>query len=118
MPGPAIVYADKEGVIRMWSDGAKELFGHDAAAAVGQTLDLIVPPDYRERHWAGFRAAMKASEGRTDRASANVPALCRGEVARLAVRLMVIHDGRDQVAGAVAVFTPDEDETKPALYRL
>ena len=38
--------------------------------------------------------------------------------ARLAVRLMVIHDGRDQVAGAVAVFTPDEDETKPALYRL
>ena len=117
MPDPALVFADKEGVIRMWSPGAQRLFGHDAADAIGQTLDLVVPADYRDRHWAGFRAAINASEGRTDRASANVPALCRGEIVRLSVRLLVIHDGRDQVAGAMAVFTPDDD-LQPPLYRL
>jgi PAS domain S-box-containing protein len=116
MPEPGLVFADKEGVIRMWSADAERLFGHDAAAAIVETLDLIVLANHRERHWAAYRAAINASEGRIDRASAKVPALCHGEIARLIVRLLVIHDGRGQVAGAV-VFAPDDDAA-PALYRL
>ena len=45
----AIVIADQDGVIRVWSDGAARLIGHAAADAVGQKLDLIVPPDFRAR---------------------------------------------------------------------
>jgi DNA polymerase family A len=54
---PALVFAEVTGVIRIWNSGAEALFGHRAEDVVGQTLDLIVPPEYRERHWAGFRAA-------------------------------------------------------------
>jgi PAS domain S-box-containing protein len=118
MTEPAIVFAEPSGVVRSWNSGAEALFGHPAADAIGQTLDLIVPPEYRERHWAGFRAIMAATDGKVDRASVNVPALHRdGTIMRVAVRLLLIHDARDRVAGAMAVFAADDD-TAPPLPRL
>jgi PAS domain S-box-containing protein len=114
----ALVFAEPSGVIRIWNPAAEALFGHPAAVAVGQTLDLIVPPEFRERHWAGFKAAMAAGDGKVDRASANIPALHRdGTILRVAVRLLVIHDARDRAAGAVAVFLAD-DAAAPPLPRL
>jgi PAS domain S-box-containing protein len=115
---PALVFAEVTGVIRIWNSGAEALFGHRAEDAVGRTLDLIVPPEYRERHWVGFRAAMTAGDGKVDRAAANVPAMHRdGTVLRVAVRLLVIHDARDRATGALAVFAQD-DEAAPPLPRL
>jgi PAS domain S-box-containing protein len=114
----ALVFADPSGVVRNWNTGAEALFGHGAADAIGQTLDLVVPPDYRERHWAGYRAAMAASDGNIDHGSFNVPALHRdGTVMRIAVRLLVVHDSRNRVIGALAVFSPDDDSAPP-LTRL
>jgi PAS domain S-box-containing protein len=113
-PAAALVLADPSGVIRSWNSAAESLFGHRAADAIGQTLDLIVPPDYRARHWAGYRGAMAAADGNIDHTSFNIPALHRdGRVFRVAVRLLVIHDSRNRVAGAMAVFTPDDDDAPP-----
>jgi PAS domain S-box-containing protein len=110
----ALVFAEPSGIVRIWNAAAETLFGHRAADAVGQTLDLIVPPEYRARHWAGFRAAMAAGDGNIDHSSFNIPALHRdGTVIRVAVRLLVIHDSRNRVAGAMAVFTPDDDSAPP-----
>jgi PAS domain S-box-containing protein len=39
----AIVVADADGTITWWSPAAEVLFGHSAAVALGQSLDLIVP---------------------------------------------------------------------------
>jgi len=115
---PALVFAEVTGVIRTWNSGAEALFGHRADDAVGQTLDLIVPLEYRERHWAGFHAALAAGDGKVDHAAANVPAMHRdGSVLRVAVRLLVIYDARDRAAGALAVFAPD-DKAAPPLPRL
>jgi PAS domain S-box-containing protein len=114
----ALVFAEPSGVIRIWNSVAESLFGHRAAEAIGQTLDLVVPPEFRERHWAGYRAAMAAADGNIDHSSFNIPALHRdGTVIRVTVRLLVIHDGRNRVAGAMAVFVPDDGST-PALPRL
>src|SRR4051794_19879525 len=55
-----VVLTDAEGVIRFWSAGAETAFGYAAIEAVGQTLDLIVPAEYSDAHWAGFRRAMAA----------------------------------------------------------
>ena len=114
----ALVFAEPSGVIRAWSPGAEALFGHAAADAIGRMLDLIVPPEYRERHWAGFRAAMAAGDGNIDHGAFNIPALHRdGTVMRVAVRLHVLHDARDRASGALAVFVSD-DEAPPSLPRL
>jgi PAS domain S-box-containing protein len=95
MTQPAAVFAEPSGVVRIWNSGAESLFGHSAAEAIGQTLDFIVPPEYRERHWAGFRAAMAASDGNIDHGSFS----------------------RNRATGAMAVFSAD-DETAPPLPRL
>jgi PAS domain S-box-containing protein len=117
-PAAALVFAEPSGVVRIWSPTAESLFGHRAAEAIGQTLDIIVPPEFRARHWAGFRAAMAAGDGNIDHSSFNIPALHRdGTVIRVTVRLLVIHDSRNRAAGAMAVFVPD-DGSAPELPRL
>lgn len=54
----AIVFADRDGVIRVWNHGAERLFGFSAAEAVGSSLDLMIPERLRPAHWAGFHAAI------------------------------------------------------------
>jgi PAS domain S-box-containing protein len=106
-PLTAMVVADTDGVICFWSQGAQELTGHPAATAVGHSLDLIVPPEYRERHWAGFRAAMAAGTARFEGAAANIPVLCAdGAVRRWPGRFTLIRDARGRPAGAAAVLVP------------
>ena len=61
--GDAILVADRQGRIRYWNHGAERMFGHTAAEAVGQSLDLIIPEKLRARHWDGYFRVM--ASGRT-----------------------------------------------------
>ena len=60
----AIVAADRDGVIRLWSPGAERIFGHTAAEAIGRSLDLIIPERLRQRHWDGYRHTMATGTSR------------------------------------------------------
>ena len=40
----AIIASDQDGVIHFWNQGAERIFGYAASEAVGQSLDIIVPP--------------------------------------------------------------------------
>lgn len=55
----ALIYADRNGYIRVWNAGAEAVFGFSAAEAVGQYLDLIIPQKLREAHWRGFNSAIE-----------------------------------------------------------
>ena len=59
----ALIFADRDGVIRLWNARAQALFGYSAAEALGQSLDLIIPERFRAAHWRGYREAIAA--GRT-----------------------------------------------------
>jgi PAS domain S-box-containing protein len=109
MAEPAVIFANPSGVIRYWNSGMTELFGFSEPEALGATLELIVPPDYRERHWIGYHGAMDLADGVVDHGSFNVPALHKdGRTIRLEVHLNVIRDSRGRVVGAFAAFSPDE----------
>ncbi len=60
-PDP-MVFADLEGVIRVWNAAAAQMFGHGPAEALGQTLDLIIPERFREQHWTGYDRALAARD--------------------------------------------------------
>lgn len=60
----AMVYADREGVVRFWNRGAERIFGFSETEAVGQSLDIIIPEDLRARHWAGFRQTIRSGKTR------------------------------------------------------
>ena len=54
----AVIYADVSGTIWRWNRAATALFGYNAAEAIGEKLDLIIPEHLRAAHWRGFEAAM------------------------------------------------------------
>ncbi len=55
----ALISADSRGVISLWNQEATRLFGFAEDEAVGQSLDLIIPVEFRERHWRGCREVMR-----------------------------------------------------------
>ncbi len=67
----AVVYADAEGVIRFWNEGAERMFGHAGSDALGQSLDIIIPVSLRQRHWDGYGKTMQTGVTR-----ATAPAIC------------------------------------------
>jgi PAS domain S-box-containing protein len=60
----ALIYADQSGNIVRWNSASSRLFGHDAAEALGNSLDLIIPKHLRAAHWAGFNAAIASGKTR------------------------------------------------------
>jgi PAS domain S-box-containing protein len=111
---PAIVMADADGVIRHWSGGAERLFGYSSAEAEGQSLDLIVPEEYRQRHWEGFRNAMSAGASKLDRAATNLPVQCRdGAVRVFPARFVFLVDARSHVVGAMGIYSAADGSERP-----
>lgn len=57
-----IIFADRDGTIRLWNTGAEAIFGYTEDETVGHSLDLIVPERFRDAHWAGYRRAMASGQ--------------------------------------------------------
>ena len=110
----AIVISDTQGLIRHWDDGAEHFFGYSATEAEGRPLDLIVPPEYRQRHWAGFRKAMSTGECASDRAATNLPVLCKdGTVRVFPARFMFLQDARNRAVGAMGIYSAPMGSEQP-----
>ena len=76
---------------------------------MGKTLDVIVPEEFRQRHWAGFHRAMASGSSLIDGQAAILPVLCGdSRVRRLAGRLSVLRDPSGEVVGAMAIYTNPE----------
>ena len=101
----AIVYSDADGIIRFWNAAATRIFGFDAGEAIGQSLDIIIPANLRQRHWDGYRATMQT--GRTRYGAGDllaVPAL-RKDGARISVEFTILpfHDDNGRMVGIAAI---------------
>src|SRR4051794_3400134 len=60
----AIIYADREGAIRIWNRGAETVFGYPAAEVLGKSLDVIIPERLRGSHWQAFGRAIDTGQTR------------------------------------------------------
>ena len=60
----AAIFAGSDGAISYWNAAAERIFGYHAAAALGQSLDIIIPDQYREAHWRGFNRAVAGEEAK------------------------------------------------------
>ena len=66
---------DREGVIRRWEGACVNVFGYSPEEAVGQTLDLVVPPALQKRHWRGFNRAVASGQLKRPGKTLKVPAV-------------------------------------------
>ena len=100
----AIIFADKDGLIRLWNAGAEAMFGYRAAEMEGQSLDRIIPEALRARHNEGFRRVMAKGESRYAANLLAVPGL-RKDGARISLEFTItlIKDDDGEVLGAAAI---------------
>lgn len=105
MDETAIVIADTTGVIHFWSQGAEVRFGHSAAQAVGSSLDLIVPVEFRPAHWAGFRRAIASGSAGAEGKSNMLPVFCAdSQIKDISGRLTLLRREDGTVIGCMVVF--------------
>ena len=70
----AVIFADCEGMIRLWNTGAEAIFGYTAAEVLGQSLELVIPARLRDQHRNGFRRVMATGVTPYERKLLAVPA--------------------------------------------
>jgi PAS domain S-box-containing protein len=101
----AVVYADADGVIRLWNRGATRVFGFAETDALGRSLDVIIPEGLRSRHWQGYRATMQTGQSRYgDGHLLSVPAV-RKDGARISVEFTIVPftDDTGRMVGIAAI---------------
>jgi len=100
----AIIFADREGMIRTWNRAAETVFGYGAAEVLGGSLDVIIPERLRRAHWEGFRRAIESGQTRLG-ARALTTRSVHKDGSKLYVELSfgLIRNGAGAIAGALAV---------------
>ena len=59
----AVICMDQEGRVLVWNARAEAIFGYPEAQAMGRTIaELIVPPEFRDRHTQGMARFMKTGQ--------------------------------------------------------
>ncbi len=101
----AVVYSDREGMIRYWNRGAERMFGHTATEAIGQSLELIIPEGLRARHWTGYDETMRTGRTRYGEGQTlSVPAI-RKDGKRISVAFTIVPfvDDKGSIKGIAAI---------------
>ena len=99
-----VIFADRQGMVRLWNRAAETMFGYSADEALGQSLDLIVPERFRARHWEGYRHVMATGVTSYGQRLLAVPAM-RKDGLRISIEFSIalLKDERGEVTGTAAV---------------
>ncbi|MFI5179927.1 MAG: PAS domain-containing protein [Thermoanaerobaculia bacterium] len=99
----AILFADREGIIRLWNAGAEAMFGYRAGEVLGQSMDVIIPERQRPRHWEGWEKVMATGVTRYGRDVLAVPAL-RKDGSRISIEfnILLLRSPAGEILGAAA----------------
>ena len=101
----AILYAERDGVIRYWNAGAERVFGFSAAEAIGRNLDVIVPERLRDRHWKGWDHVLETGVSRYGAGETlSVPATRKdGSTVSVDFTIVVLRDEAGKILGFGAI---------------
>ncbi len=100
----AVIYADRDGMIRYWNPGAERIFGFTKREAIGQSLDIIIPERLRKRHWDGYAHMMQTGKSRHAADELlSVPAGTKaGESLSIQFTVAAVRDANGDLNGIVA----------------
>jgi PAS domain S-box-containing protein len=98
----AVIYADAQGRIQFWNSGAVRIFGFSEPEAIGRSLDIIIPENLRERHWAGFNETMRTAKSHYQAGVLLAVPAFRKDGSRISVEFTVV-PFRHQAGGMLGI---------------
>lgn len=111
----AVIFADTQGVVRVWNRGAVSLFGFSTGEALGQRLDFLIPAHLREAHWIAFDRAMStATLVATERVRTTRATHKSGIKVYVDFTFSLVRDRFGKVVGSVAVGRETAPRATPA----
>ena len=100
----ALIFADRDGFIRVWNPGAEVVFGYGEAEALGRRLDLIIPERFRAAHWAAFDRAVATGRTKYGRDALTTKSMTKdGADVYLDLSFALVTGDAGEVLGAVAM---------------
>ena len=109
----AIIFTDRDGLIRVWNSGAEAVFGHRADEIIGKSLDVLIRDRLRAAHWAGFDTAIETGQLKHMRQSMTTRSIHKdGSDLYIDMSFALVRDDRGLVLGAVAVARDVTDRVK------
>jgi PAS domain S-box-containing protein len=111
--GDAIIAVENDDRIVLWNPSAERIFGFTAKDAIGQSLDLIIPERFRERHWEGFHQVMRTGHSRYGTEVLRVPALHKdGRALSIAFTVALVNSPDSESHAIVAIVRDDTQRWK------
>lgn len=100
----AVIFADLEGIIKIWNPGAERLFGFTLEEATGQSVDIIIPEKLRRAHWAGFNKAVEHGDILSPPGSRMTRALKKnGDALYVDMSFAMVRNQEGEMTGSIAV---------------
>ena len=112
----AIIICDRVGTITLWNRAAEKLFGWPQEVVLGSSLDVIIPPRHRQRHWDAFHAAVE--RGTTVYADdlLRVPAEHHdGRRLSIAFTVTLLRDHAGSITGIASIIRDETDARRERL---
>jgi PAS domain S-box-containing protein len=101
----AIILGDAKGIIRLWNEGARAVFGFTSEEAVGQSMEIIIPERLRARHWEGYDKVMATGTSRYGQGELlAVPALTKdGRTISIEFTIQMLKAPSGEIVGPLAI---------------
>ncbi len=101
----AIICADVGGLIRFWNHGAERIFGFSEREALGNSLDLIIPENLRQRHWDAYGQTMRTGKTRYGAGDVLAVPAMRKDGTRVSIEFSILpfRDREGRMVGVAAI---------------
>jgi PAS domain S-box-containing protein len=107
----ATLTVDTTGQIRAWSREAEELLGYSPSEAVGQSVEIIIPPHLRDRHWAGFGRFVQTGISVLPEVVTATAVHRNGQLVKLPISVKALYGDDNKIMAVEATFHPSREVT-------
>jgi PAS domain S-box-containing protein len=98
----ATLTVDTSGRILNWTPDAEALLGYSRAEAIGQSIELIIPPHLRGRHHAGFGRYVQTGVSHLPEVAISPAVHKTGTIVKLQISVRPVYDGSQKIVAVEA----------------